>query len=127
MPELQPRSILSDQLDGRDRPHTAIDALRLKTLPNTDLDFALFIPNPCRIALKVRLDRARPTPRRAIASSRTTASAAVARLHRRRKQAIAVGALLAYPSHLKTWLRRTLETVRADCEAFVDGQAAGAS
>jgi len=28
---------------------------------------------------------------------------------------------------IKTWLRRTLETVRADCAAFAEGQAAGAS
>jgi RNA polymerase sigma factor (sigma-70 family) len=60
--------------------NTAIDTLRLKTLPTTDLDLALLVPEAALDgADDFDYERARP-------------SAAVAGLYRRRKPAIAVGA-----------------------------------
>ena len=103
--------------------NTAIDALRLKTLPTTDLD------SRCRYRSRVPdgaddfdYDHARPIAATAIRQLPDDRQAtAVARLYRRRKPPIAVEAFGVPVGTIKTWLRRTLETVRTDCAALRPG------
>ena len=81
--------------------NTAIDALRLKTLPTTDLDLRFVVPEPVSDgADDFDYDRARPI---AATVDPPTAgrppSTAVARLHRRRKPPIAVEAFWCTRRH----------------------------
>lgn len=107
--------------------NTAIDALRLKTLPTTDLDLALSIPEQVPdSADDFDYDRARPIAATAIRQlphdRQTLLSLAYidgeSRQSLSKRFGVPVGTI-------KTWLRRTLETVRTDCAAF-EAQAAGA-
>ncbi len=107
--------------------NTAIDALRLKTLPTTDLDLALLIPEPVPDgADEFDYDRARPIAATAIGQlphdRQTLLSLAYidgeSRQSLSKRFGVPVGTI-------KTWLRRTLETVRSDCAAF-EVEAAGA-
>ena len=107
--------------------NTAIDALRLKTLPTTDLDLALLIPEPVPDgADEFDYDRARPIAATAIGQlphdRQTLLSLAYidgeSRQSLSKRFGVPVGTI-------KTWLRRTLETVRTDCAAF-EVEAAGA-
>ena len=100
--------------------NTAIDALRLKTLPTTDLDLALLIPEPVPDgADEFDYDRARPIAATAIGQlphdRQTLLSLAYidgeSRQSLSKRFGVPVGTI-------KTWLRRTLETVRSDCAAF---------
>ena len=105
--------------------NTAIDALRLKTLPTTDLDLALLIPEPVPDgADEFDYDRARPIAATAIGQlphdRQTLLSLAYidgeSRQSLSKRFGVPVGTI-------KTWLRRTLETVRSDCAAFEVGTA----
>lgn len=107
--------------------NTAIDALRLKTLPTTDLDLALSISEQVPdSADDFDYDRARPIAATAIRQlphdRQTLLSLAYidgeSRQSLSKRFGVPVGTI-------KTWLRRTLETVRTDCAAF-EAQAAGA-
>ena len=98
--------------------NTAIDALRLKTLPTTDLDLALLVPEPVPDG-DFDYDRARPiaaTATRQLPDDRQ-ALLSLAYIDGESRQSLSdrfgvpVGTI-------KTWLRRTLETVRTDCAAF---------
>ena len=109
--------------------NTAIDALRLKTLPTTDLDFALFIPQPVPdSAEEFDYDRARPIAATAIRQLPYDRQALLSLAYIDGESRQSLSERFGVPvGTIKTWLRRTLETVRADCAAFVEGQAAGAS
>lgn len=107
--------------------NTAIDALRLKTLPTTDLDLALSIPEPLPdSADDFDYDRARPIAATAIRQlphdRQTLLSLAYIDGESRQSLSERFGVPVGT---IKTWLRRTLETVRTDCAAF-EAQAAGA-
>lgn len=106
--------------------NTAIDAARLKVLPTTDLDHALMIAEPSQDAAEAfDYDRARPIAARALG-----------RLPDERQQLLSLAYLdgesrqslserFGVPvGTIKTWLRRTLETVRTDCTAFAERGAA---
>ena len=106
--------------------NTAIDALRLKTLPTTDLDLALLIPEPVPDgADEFDYDRARPIAATAIGQlphdRQTLLSLAYidgeSRQSLSKRFGVPVGTI-------KTWLRRALETVRTD-SAAIEAQAAG--
>ena len=106
--------------------NTAIDALRLKTLPTADLDLALSIAEPVPDSGdEFDDDRARPIAATAIRQlphdRQTLLSLAYidgeSRQSLSKRFGVPVGTI-------KTWLRRTLETVRSDCAAF-EAQAAG--
>lgn len=108
--------------------NTAIDALRLKTLPTTDLDFALSVAQPVLDgADEFDYERARPIAATAIRQlpddRQTLLSLAYIDGESRQSLSERFGVPVGT---IKTWLRRTLETVRTDCAAFVEGQAAGA-
>lgn len=107
--------------------NTAIDAIRLKTLPTTDLDLALSMPEPVPDnADDFDYDRARPIAATVIGQlpqdRQTLLSLAYidgeSRQSLSKRFGVPVGTI-------KTWLRRTLETVRSDCAAF-EAQTAGA-
>ncbi len=107
--------------------NTAIDALRLKTLPTTDLDLALSIPEPVSDdADDFDYETARPIAANAISQlpddRRTLLS--LAYIHGESRQSLSKRFGVPVGT-IKTWLRRTLETVRTDCAAF-ETQAAGA-
>lgn len=107
--------------------NTAIDALRLKTLPTADLDLALSIPEATPdIADEFDYDRARPIAATAIGQlphdRQTLLSLAYIDGESRQSLSERFGVPVGT---IKTWLRRTLETVRSDCAAF-EAQAAGA-
>ena len=107
--------------------NTAIDAARIKTLPTTDLDFALSVPEPVQDGADgFDYDRARPiavTAIRQLPHDRQTLLSLAyidgeSRQSLSKRFGVPVGTI-------KTWLRRTLETVRTDCATF-EAQAAGA-
>ena len=105
--------------------NTAIDALRLKTLPTTGLDLALSLPEPVHdSADDFDYDRARPIAATAIGQlpqdRQTLLSLAYIDGESRQSLAERFGVPVGT---IKTWLRRTLETVRTDCAAF-EAQAA---
>ena len=105
--------------------NTAIDALRLKTLPTTDLDLALSMPEPVPdSADDFDYDRARPIAATAIGQlpqdRQTLLSLAYIDGESRQSLSQRFGVPVGT---IKTWLRRTLETVRNDCAAF-EAQAA---
>jgi RNA polymerase sigma-70 factor (ECF subfamily) len=105
--------------------NTAIDALRLKTLPTTDLDLALSMPEPVPdTADDFDYDRARPIAATAIGQlpqdRQTLLSLAYIDGESRQSLSERFGVPVGT---IKTWLRRTLETVRSDCAAF-EAQAA---
>jgi RNA polymerase sigma-70 factor, ECF subfamily len=107
--------------------NTAIDAHRLKTLPTTDLDLALLIPEPAPDgANEFDYDRARPIAETAIRQlpddRQTLLSLAYIDGESRQSLSERFGVPVGT---IKTWLRRTLETVRSDCAAL-EAQAAGA-
>jgi len=100
--------------------NTAIDALRLKTLPTTDLDLALSMPEPVPDGNDdFDYDRARPIAATAIGQlpqdRQTLLSLAYIDGESRQSLAERFGVPVGT---IKTWLRRTLETVRTDCAAF---------
>lgn len=105
--------------------NTAIDALRLKTLPTTDLDLALSMPEPVPdSADDFDYDRARPIAATAIGQlpqDRQTLLS-LAYIHGESRQSLSQRFGVPVGT-IKTWLRRTLETVRNDCAAF-EAQAA---
>ena len=100
--------------------NTAIDAVRARRLPTSDLDEALSVPSAADPADEDDFDYARAEP---------IAFMALARLPEERRRLIALayieGESRATLSQrfgvpvgtIKTWLHRTLETVRKDCIA----------
>ena len=107
--------------------NTAIDALRLKTLPTTDLDFALLVPEPVPDASDgFDYDRARPIAATAIRQLPQDRQALLSLAYIDGESRQSLSERFGVPvGTIKTWLRRTLETVRSDCAAF-EAQAAGA-
>jgi RNA polymerase sigma-70 factor, ECF subfamily len=107
--------------------NTAIDALRLKTLPTADLDLALLIPEPTPDgANEFDYDRARPIAETAIRQLPDDRQALLSLAYIDGESRQSLSERFGVPvGTIKTWLRRTLETVRSDCAAF-EAQAAGA-
>ena len=106
--------------------HTAIDAKRRKTVPTTDLDHALHVAEPTWDDFgDFDCDHARPIVATVINQlpddRRRLLSLAYidgeSRQSLSRQFGVPVGTI-------KTWLRRTLETVRTDCTIFAKRQAA---
>lgn len=109
--------------------HTAIDASRRKSVPTTDLDDALHIAEPTSDAWDdFDYDYARPIVATVMselpADRRRLLSLAYidgeSRQSLSKRFGVPVGTI-------KTWLRRTLETVQTDCSIFVKSQTATAS
>jgi RNA polymerase sigma-70 factor (ECF subfamily) len=96
--------------------NTAIDAARLKTLPTADLDHALLVAEPLRDPDDFDYDHARPIAATVISQlpddRRRLLSLAYidgeSRQSLSKRFGVPVGTI-------KTWLRRTLESVRTDC------------
>jgi RNA polymerase sigma-70 factor (ECF subfamily) len=105
--------------------NTAIDALRLKTLPTTDLDLALSMPEPVPdSADDFDYDRARPIAATAIGQLPQDRQTLLSLAYIDGESRQSLSARFGVPvGTIKTWLRRTLETVRNDCAAF-EAQAA---
>jgi RNA polymerase sigma-70 factor, ECF subfamily len=103
--------------------NTAIDAVRLRKLPTSELDEALSIPNPTESAGSDGFDYARVEP---------LAAGALARLSEDRRKLVALAYIegesrvnlaqrYGVPINtIKTWLRRTLETLRKECLATAE-------
>ena len=103
--------------------NTAIDALRLKTLPTTDLDLALLVPEPVPDG-DFDYDRARPIAATAIRQLPDDRQALLSLAYIDGESRQSLSDRFGVPvGTIKTWLRRTLETVRTDCAAF-EAQAA---
>ena len=103
--------------------NTAIDALRLKTLPTTDLDLALLVPEPTPDS-DFDYDRARPIAATAIRQLPEDRQALLSLAYIDGESRQSLSERFGVPvGTIKTWLRRTLETVRTDCAAF-EAQAA---
>jgi RNA polymerase sigma-70 factor, ECF subfamily len=109
--------------------NTAIDAARIKTLPTTDLDFALSVPEPVQDGGDgFDYDRARPIAATAIRQLPDDRQALLTLAYIDGESRQSLSERFGVPvGTIKTWLRRTLETVRTDCAAFVEAQAAQAS
>jgi RNA polymerase sigma-70 factor (ECF subfamily) len=106
--------------------NTAIDAARLKALPTTDLDQALMIAEPPQDAAEeFDYDRARPIAARAIGQlpDERQQLLSLAYLEGESRQSLAQRFGVPVGT-IKTWLRRTLETVRTDCTTFAERPAA---
>jgi RNA polymerase sigma-70 factor (ECF subfamily) len=98
--------------------NTAIDALRLKTLPTTDLDLALLVPEPVPDS-DFDYDRARPIAATAIRQLPDDRQALLSLAYIDGESRQSLSDRFGVPvGTIKTWLRRTLETVRTDCAAF---------
>jgi RNA polymerase sigma-70 factor, ECF subfamily len=103
--------------------NTAIDAVRLRKLPTSELDEALSVPNPTDASEGDGFDYARAEP---------LAAGALARLSEDRRRLVALAYIegesrvnlaqrYGVPINtIKTWLRRTLEAVRKDCLATAE-------
>jgi RNA polymerase sigma-70 factor (ECF subfamily) len=109
--------------------NTAIDAARTRTLPTTDLDFALSVPQPAPDGADgFDYDRARPIAATAIRQLPDDRQALLSLAYIDGESRQSLSERFGVPvGTIKTWLRRTLETVSADCAAFVEAQAAQAS
>ena len=104
--------------------NTAIDTFRLKTLPTTDLDLALLVPEPTPDS-DFDYDRARPIAATAIRQLPDDRQALLSLASIEGESRQSLSERFGVPvGTIKTWLRRTLETVRSDCAAF-EAQAAG--
>jgi len=104
--------------------NTAIDTFRLKTLPTTDLDLALLVPEPTPDS-DFDYDRARPIAATAIRQLPDDRQALLSLAYIEGESRQSLSERFGVPvGTIKTWLRRTLETVRSDCAAF-EAQAAG--
>ena len=104
--------------------NTAIDTFRLKTLPTTDLDLALLVPEPTPDS-DFDYDRARPIAATAIRQLPDDRQALLSLAYIEGESRQSLSERFGVPvGTIKTWLRRTLETVRTDCAAF-EAQAAG--
>jgi RNA polymerase sigma-70 factor (ECF subfamily) len=103
--------------------NTAIDTFRLKTLPTTDLDLALLVPEPTPDS-DFDYDRARPIAATAIRQLPDDRQALLSLAYIDGESRQSLSERFGVPvGTIKTWLRRTLETVRTDCAAF-EAQAA---
>ena len=103
--------------------NTAIDVVRLRRLPTSELDEALSVPNPADAPEGDGFDYARAEP---------LAARALARLSEDRRRLVALAYIEGESrvnlarrygvsiNTVKTWLRRTLEAVRKDCLATVE-------
>ena len=102
------------------RPQPAIDAARLKTLPTAELDLALLVPGSQvpDAADEFDYDRVQPIAAAAIrqlpADRRALLSLAYIDGESRRVLSERFGVPVGT---IKTWLRRTLTSVRAECLA----------
>ena len=107
--------------------NTAIDALRLKSLPTIDLDLALFVPAPTPdSADEFDYERARPVAANAIRRLPDDRQALLSLAYIDGESRQSLSERFGVPvSTIKTWLRRALERVRTDCATFVESQAAG--
>jgi len=104
--------------------NTAIDALRLKTLPTTDLDLALLVPEPAPDS-DFDYDRARPIAATAIRQLPDDRQALLSLAYIDGESRQSLSERFGVPvSTIKTWLRRALERVRTDCATFGESQAA---
>jgi RNA polymerase sigma-70 factor, ECF subfamily len=106
--------------------NTAIDAARLKTLPTTDLDLALLVAEPARDATDdFDYDRARPIAATMIGQLPHDRQKLLSLAYIDGESRQSLSERFGVPvGTIKTWLRRSLETVRADCTAFAEHQAA---
>ena len=105
--------------------HTAIDANRRKTVPTTDLDHAMQVPEPAWDDFgDFDCDRARPIVATILSQlpddRRRLLSLAYINGESRQSLSTQFGVPVGT---IKTWLRRTLETVRTDCAIFANRQA----
>jgi RNA polymerase sigma-70 factor (ECF subfamily) len=105
--------------------HTAIDANRRKTVPTTDLDQAMHVPEPAWDDFgDFDCDHARPIVATVLSQlpddRRRLLSLAYINGESRQSLSMQFGVPVGT---IKTWLRRTLETVRTDCAIFANRQA----
>jgi len=107
--------------------HTAIDAQRLKRLPTTDLDCALSIAQPASEAPdEFDYDRVRPIAANVIRRLPDDRQALLSLAYINGESRQSLSDRFGVPvGTIKTWLRRTLDTVRTDCATF-EAQAARA-
>ena len=101
--------------------NTAIDALRLKSLPTTSLDLALLVPAPTPdSADEFDYERARPIAANAIRRLPDDRQVLLSLAYIDGESRQSLSERFGVPvSTIKTWLRRALELVRTDCAAFV--------
>ena len=106
--------------------NTAIDALRLKSLPTLDLDLAMLVPAPAPDgADEFDYERARPIAAKAIRRLPDDRQALLSLAYIDGESRQSLSERFGVPvSTIKTWLRRALDRVRTDCAAFVESQAA---
>lgn len=109
--------------------NTAIDAARLKTLPTTDLDDALMVADPVRdTADEFDYDRARPIAATVMGQLPDERQKLLSLAYLEGESRQSLSERFGVPvGTIKTWLRRTLETVRTDCAAFSERQAVTAA
>jgi RNA polymerase sigma-70 factor (ECF subfamily) len=106
--------------------NTAIDALRLKSVPTLDLDLAMLVPAPTPDrADEFDYERARPIAAKAIRRLPDDRQALLSLAYIDGESRQSLSERFGVPvSTIKTWLRRALERVRTDCATFVESQAA---
>jgi len=102
--------------------HTAIDAARLKQVPAADFDEALAVP-VCESEDPFDYDLAQPIAARAIQRLPDQRRQLLSRAYLDGESRLLLAQRFGVPvGTIKTWLRRTLETVRRDC---VEGASSG--
>jgi RNA polymerase sigma-70 factor (ECF subfamily) len=104
--------------------YTAIDAVRLKQMPMADFDEALSVADVCESEDAFDYDLVQPVAARAIQRLPDQRRELVSRAYLDGESRLMLAQRFGVPvGTIKTWLRRTLETVRRDC---VEGGSNGA-
>ena len=96
--------------------HTAIDAARLKQMPTADFDEALSVPDISESEDAFDYDLAQPIAARAIQRLPDQRRQLLARAYLDGESRLMLAQRFGVPvGTIKTWLRRTLDSVRRDC------------
>ena len=96
--------------------HTAIDAARLKQMPMADFDEALSVPDAADTDDAFDYDFAQPIAARAIQRLPDQRRQLLSRAYLDGESRMVLAERFGVPvGTIKTWLRRTLDSVRRDC------------
>jgi len=96
--------------------HTAIDAVRLKQVPMADFDEALSVPDAADPEDSFDYDFAQPIAARAIQRLPDQRRQLLSRAYLDGESRLMLAQRFGVPvGTIKTWLRRTLDSVRRDC------------
>ncbi|WP_298880060.1 sigma-70 family RNA polymerase sigma factor [uncultured Bradyrhizobium sp.] len=96
--------------------HTAIDAARLKQVPIADLDEALSVPDAAGTEDAFDYDLVQPIAARAIQRLSDQRRLLLSRAYLDGESRLMLAKRFGVPvGTIKTWLRRTLDSVRRDC------------